>query len=68
MEKEKNPSLMAAINVMIQDQESMSVGLPKLLTGDLPDLREQGGGSGFFQRGRRGRRSGPEDRIGAGRQ
>lgn len=48
MTVERNPALSVAVDVMIQDPEAMRVGLPKLLTGSLPDLREPGGGSGFF--------------------
>lgn len=48
MTAEQHPALRAAVKAMIKDPEAMKVGLPKLLAGQMPDLNEPGGGSGFF--------------------
>lgn len=48
MTAETTPALRTAVETMIRNPQAMRVGLPKLLTGDVPDLNEPRGGSGFF--------------------
>ena len=49
---ELGPALRAAVDAMIKNPEAMRVGLPKLLTGDIPDLNESAGPGGFPWGGR----------------